>query len=108
MNQVSPERGSVLHLAAKSTYFQMCQILLLKNIDLSLKDGSGLLAKQVTSNTQIQTLIEKYEEEIKIHTEEVAYFEEIKEEEEDYENDDRNENESVRINRRQDTMMSRQ
>ncbi len=67
----------------------MCQILLLKSVDLSLKDGNGLLAKQVTNNTQIVNLIEKYEDEIKINTQEVTYFEEIKEEEDELEYEDR-------------------
>jgi ankyrin repeat protein len=57
----SEERGSVLHLAAKSNYLPICQILLLNNIDLNIKDKEGLLAKQVTTNPQIKNLIEKYE-----------------------------------------------
>jgi ankyrin repeat protein len=55
-------RGSTLHLAAKSGYLPSCQILLLKGVDLAIRDSNGLLAKQVTSNTQIKNLIEKYEE----------------------------------------------
>lgn len=51
VNQVNSEmRGSALHLAAKSGYLPICQILLLKGIDLSICDANGLLAKQVTSN----------------------------------------------------------
>ena len=51
LNEVnSEERGSALHLAAKSNYLPICQILLLKEIDLNLKDKDGLLAKQVTTN----------------------------------------------------------
>lgn len=46
----SEDRGSALHLAAKSNYLPICQILLLKDIDLNTKDKDGLLAKQVTTN----------------------------------------------------------
>lgn len=63
VNQVNSDmRGSALHLAAKSGYLPICQILLLKNVDLSIRDSNGLLAKQVTSNPQVKNLIEKYEE----------------------------------------------
>lgn len=58
----NPIRGSVLHLAAKSSYLPVCQVLLLKGVDLGIRDSNGLLAKQVTTNTQISGLIEKYEE----------------------------------------------
>lgn len=58
----APERGSALHLAAKSNYLPICQVLLLKGIDLGIKDENGKLAKQVTSNLRIMDLIEKYEE----------------------------------------------
>lgn len=46
----SEDRGSALHLAAKSNYLPICQILLLKDIDLNTQDKDGLLAKQVTTN----------------------------------------------------------
>jgi ankyrin repeat protein len=58
----NPIRGSVLHLAAKSGYLPICQILLLRGVDLGIRDSNGLLAKQVTTNPQISGLIEKYEE----------------------------------------------
>lgn len=38
-------RGSVLHLAAKSGYLPVCQVLLLKGVDLGIRDVNGLLAK---------------------------------------------------------------
>jgi ankyrin repeat protein len=38
-------RGSMLHLAAKSGYLPICQILLLKGVDLAIRDANGLLAK---------------------------------------------------------------
>ncbi len=60
----SNERGTPLHLAAKSNYLPICQILLLSGIDLSVKDTNGNLAKDVTTNPQIKNLIEKYEEQI--------------------------------------------
>lgn len=79
----------MLHLAAKSGYLPICQILLLKGIDLAIRDANGLLAKQVTSNQQIKNLIEKYEE-LKsknqggLHSEKQnLVFEEIKEGEEE-------------------------
>jgi len=51
INTVSSDiRGSSLHLAAKSGYLPICQILLLKGVDLAIRDANGLLAKQVTSN----------------------------------------------------------
>jgi ankyrin repeat protein len=63
INQVTSEmRGSNLHLAAKSGYLPICQILLLKSVDLGIRDINGHLAKEVTSNPQIRNLIEKYEE----------------------------------------------
>jgi ankyrin repeat protein len=63
INAVNSEfRGSCLHLAAKSNYLPICQILLLKGIDLTIKDSNGFLAKQVTTSQQITNLIEKYEE----------------------------------------------
>lgn len=62
INAVNAEdRGSALHIAAKSNYLPICQILLLKGIDLNIKDKDGLLAKQVTTNPMIKNLIEKYE-----------------------------------------------
>jgi hypothetical protein len=62
VNQVTSQiRGSMLHLAAKSGYLPICQVLLLKGVDLAIRDASGLLAKQITSNQQIKNLIEKYE-----------------------------------------------
>ena len=42
------DRGSALHMAAKSNYLPICQFLLLKGINLNIKDKDGLLAKQVT------------------------------------------------------------
>jgi Ankyrin repeats (many copies) len=89
INTVSSDvRGSTLHLAAKAGYLPICQILLLKGVDLAIRDGNGLLAKQVTSNAQIRNLIEKYEEQkhAVAHSEQRdLVFEEIKEgdEEED-------------------------
>jgi ankyrin repeat protein len=63
VNQINSEsRGTALHIAAKSGYLPICQILLLKGVDLSIRDSNGLLAKQITSNPQIKNLIEKYEE----------------------------------------------
>ncbi len=63
LNEVTTlERGSPLHLAAKSNYLPICQILLLQGIDLTIKDGNGNLAKDVTTNLQIRNLIEKYEQ----------------------------------------------
>ena len=63
LNAVSSDmRGSLLHLAAKSGYLPICQVLLLKGLDLAIRDANGLLAKQVASNPQIKNLIEKYEE----------------------------------------------
>lgn len=41
----SDQRGSALHIAAKSGDLQICQILLLKGVDFSIRDGNGLLAK---------------------------------------------------------------
>lgn len=83
VNQVNSElRGSALHLAAKSGYLPVCQILLLKGVDLSIRDANGLLAKQVTSNPQVRNLIEKYEEHRARPQAEALVFEEIKEEDE--------------------------
>jgi len=87
----SDMRGSTLHLAAKSGYLPICQILLLKGVDLAIRDSNGLLAKQVTSNTQIKNLIEKYEEQrqVEAQTEQQnLVFEEIKEGEEEDEGDE--------------------
>jgi len=39
------DRGSALHMAAKSNYLPICQFLLLKGINLNIKDKDGLLAK---------------------------------------------------------------
>jgi ankyrin repeat protein len=62
INEVnSDDRGSALHIAAKSNYLPICQVLLLKGSDLTIKDKDGLLAKQVTTNPMIKNLIEKYE-----------------------------------------------
>lgn len=57
----SEDRGSALHLAAKSNYLPICQVLLLKGIDLTIRDKAGQLAKEVTTNPMIKNLIEKYE-----------------------------------------------
>lgn len=84
-------RGSTLHLAAKSGYLPICQILLLKGVDLAIRDSNGLLAKQVTSNTQIKNLIEKYEEQRQVAAQseqQNLVFEEIKEGEEEDEGDE--------------------
>lgn len=78
------ERGTPLHLAAKSNYLPICQILLLQGIDLSIKDSNGNLAKDVTTNLNIHNLIEKYENQEQQYN---NMIDEIKEEEED-ENDD--------------------
>jgi hypothetical protein len=84
-------RGSTLHLAAKSGYLPICQILLLKGVDLAIRDSNGLLAKQVTANAQIKNLIEKYEEQRKVAAQseqQNLVFEEIKEGEEEDEGDE--------------------
>lgn len=50
INEVNKlDRGSCLHLAAKSNYLPIVQILLLAGIDLTLKDSNGNLAKELTS-----------------------------------------------------------
>ena len=81
-----------MHLAAKAGYLPICQILLLKGVDLAIRDANGLLAKQVTSNLQIKNLIEKYEEQKQAAAQseqQNLVFEEIKEgdEEDDGEED---------------------
>jgi ankyrin repeat protein len=43
------ERGTPLHLAAKRNYLPICQILLLRGVDFTIKDGNGNLAKDVTT-----------------------------------------------------------
>ena len=50
INQVNNvNRGSPLHLAAKSNYLPICQILLLQGIDLSIRDSNDQYAKDVTT-----------------------------------------------------------
>lgn len=72
----------------------ICQILLLKGVDLGIRDSNGLLAKQVTNNPQIKNLIEKYEEQklksqLAAHTEQHnLVFEEIKEGDEEEDDND--------------------
>ena len=81
-NVNSEDRGSALHIAAKSNYLPICQVLLLKGVDLTIKDKNGLLAKEVTTNAMIKNLIEKYEnmQPQQAAKEQVIQFEEIKEE----------------------------
>ena len=43
------DRGSALHLAAKSNYLPIVQILLLAGIDLTLKDINQKLAKELSN-----------------------------------------------------------
>lgn len=50
LNYNNPSRGSCLHLAAKKDHFQICQVLLLRGIDVTLVNQSGQRAKDVTSN----------------------------------------------------------
>jgi ankyrin repeat protein len=51
INQINAEeRGNALHLAAKSNYLPICQILLLKDIDLTVRDANGKLAKEMTTH----------------------------------------------------------
>jgi len=80
-NVNSEDRGSALHIAAKSNYLPICQVLLIKGVDLTIKDKNGLLAKEVTTTQTIKTLIEKYEQMQPVAKEQVIQFEEIKEEE---------------------------
>mmetsp|Transcript_3585 Transcript_3585/g.3534 ORF Transcript_3585/g.3534 Transcript_3585/m.3534 type:complete len:141 (-) Transcript_3585:50-472(-) len=49
-NVNSLDRGSALHLAAKSNYLPICQILLLEGINLGIQDANGLLAKELTTS----------------------------------------------------------
>jgi hypothetical protein len=80
-----------LHLAAKAGYLPICQILLLKGVDLAIRDSNGLLAKQVTSNLQIKNLIEKYEEQKQAAAQseqQNLVFEEIKEGDEEDEGEE--------------------
>lgn len=79
------DRGSALHLAAKSNYLPIVQILLLSGIDLTLKDSSGKLAKELTNQEPIRFLIEKYEK-LEKRMSNQQLIEEIKEEE--FENDE--------------------
>jgi ankyrin repeat protein len=44
------ERGTPLHVAAKSNYLPICQILLLSGVDFNVKDTNGNLAKDVTTS----------------------------------------------------------
>ena len=55
------ERGTPLHLAAKSNYLPICQILLLSDVNYNVRDANGNLAKDVTTSKEIRHLIEKYE-----------------------------------------------
>ena len=61
INYSNPIRGSCLHLSAKADHFAICQILLLNNIDLTLKNEVGKLAKDVTNSKKILDRIAWYE-----------------------------------------------
>lgn len=90
INQINTqERGSALHLAAKSNYLPICQVLLLKGIDITIKDSNGQLAKDVTTNEQIRNLIEKYEANTSpTNNAPNNMIDEIKEEDEEGQSDD--------------------
>ena len=96
LNSATNERGTPLHLAAKSNYLPICQILLLAGIDLTIQDSNGNLAKDVTTNLQIRNLIEKYEEQI--NSQPQGLIDEIKEEE-DEENEQEEEEEKIESGR---------
>ena len=88
LNQVNnPDRGSALHLAAKSNNLPVCQILLLADIDLTITDSQGKLAKELTTAENITLLIEKYEKLERREAHRQGDFDEIKEEDE-FDNDD--------------------
>jgi hypothetical protein len=61
LNYQHPVRGSCLHLAAKGDHFQICQMLLMMNIDLTIRNVNGQLAKDVTQSKKILDIIAWYE-----------------------------------------------
>lgn len=61
VNYNHPQRGSCLHLAAKADHFQICQMLLMHQIDLTVTNQDGKRAKDVTQNPKIIKLIERIE-----------------------------------------------
>jgi ankyrin repeat protein len=70
LNYKHPIRGSCLHLAAKGDHFQICQVLLMVNIDLSIRNMNGQLAKDVTQSKKILDIIAWYEKNKDHHREE--------------------------------------
>jgi ankyrin repeat protein len=61
LNYNHPTRGSCLHLAAKGHHFQICQMLLMHNIDFTLENQNGLKAKDATESRKILDIIAWYE-----------------------------------------------
>lgn len=61
LNSNHPVRGSCLHLAARKDHFQICQLLLLRGIDVTLTNEKGQRAKDVTTNEQLRSRIIWYE-----------------------------------------------
>ena len=61
LNYSHPQRGSCLHLASKGQHFQIVQMLLMHNIDFTIKTQEGKLAKEVTNSKQILNIIAWYE-----------------------------------------------
>jgi|TARA_B110000285_G_C15133317_1_gene625124 hypothetical protein len=61
INYNHPVRGSCLHLAAKGHHFQICQMLLMHNIDFTLANQNGLKAKNATESRKILDIIAWYE-----------------------------------------------
>lgn len=61
LNYNHPVRGSCLHLAAKGHHFQICQMLLMHNIDFTLENQNGLKAKNATESKKILDIIAWYE-----------------------------------------------
>lgn len=61
LNYSHPQRGSCLHLASKGQHFQIVQMLLMHNIDFTIKTSEGKLAKEVTNSKQILNIIAWYE-----------------------------------------------
>lgn len=61
LNSNHPMRGSCLHLAARKDHFQICQLLLLRGIDVTMANEKGQRAKDVTTNEQLRSRIIWYE-----------------------------------------------